>query len=381
MPQNTKDNLTVDIVVIGAGIAGASVAAALAGHGKTLLLEMEPQPGYHTTGRSAAMFVPSYGPAPIRALTRASRAFFEQTPKGFTQTPLLSPRQVLMVARKNQDDALDAAIAELSGDPNVARISGAETQQKQPLLRDGYANGAMFDSGGHEIDVAALHQGYLRQFKGLGGVLLTNSQVLELTKHGENWDIQTAKVQISAPIVVNAAGAWADEIAALAGIDKVDLVPKRRTVLMVENPLGSAADRTPITIDIDEQFFLKPDAGKLLISPADETPSPPCDAQPDEMDVAICVDRIQSAFEISVRRIESQWAGLRSFVADKAPVSGYSNHTKGFFWLAGQGGYGIQSAPALSQFSAAEILGNPVPQFILDEGLEPGTIAPSRLGA
>ncbi|MCB1367476.1 MAG: FAD-binding oxidoreductase [Rhodobacteraceae bacterium] len=376
----TKAVSDFDIAVIGGGMAGASVAAELAGQARVVLLEMEAQPGYHTTGRSAALFAPSYGPGPIRALTRASEAFFHAPPDGFCTNRLITPRGILMVARADQLAALDALIAEVSAKSPVSRLDQAGVMALNPLLREGYAAAGMFDANGQDIDVAALHQGYLRRLRGTGGEVRTKAEVTGLSRQGDFWRIATADSDIRARIVVNAAGAWADQIGQLAGAERIGLVPKRRTAMMVAAPDGQGIDTLPITVDIDEAFYLKPDAGRLLLSPADETPSPPCDAQPEEMDIAICVDRVETAFQLSVRRIENKWAGLRSFVADKSPVAGYSGQVDGFFWLAGQGGYGIQTAPALSRFAAAQILGAAVPQDILDQGLDPVALSPARLG-
>lgn len=368
-----------DVIVIGAGIAGASVAAELAASAKVLLVEMEAQPGYHTTGRSAAVFAPSYGPASIRALTRASQAFFETPPAGFVDAPLFSPRRILMIARSDQTDTLDGLIDQVSAETKVERLGAAALRDLQPLLRDGYAQEGMLDAAGQDIDVAGLHQGYLRLFRARGGEVLTNVAVEALHRHGADWQLTTPKGVLTAPLVVNAAGAWADQLGQLAGAEQIHLTPKRRTAMMIAEPQGFTARNGPITIDIDEGFYLKPDAGRLLISPADETPTTPQDAQPDEMDVAICADRIMTAFDLDIRRIETKWAGLRSFVPDKSPVAGFSETVPGFFWLAGQGGYGIQSAPALSQFAAASVLGKDVPAFITDQGFDPVAVQPARL--
>ena len=373
------DESRFDIVVIGAGMAGASAAAELAPHARVLLLEMESAPGYHTTGRSAAVFAETYGPPPIRALTRASAAFYENPPAGFAEHPLLSGRNILMIARGDQLEALDRLIEELSDSAALERLDAAGTRSRSPLLREGYAAGSMLDRNGRDIDVDGLHQGYLRAFRSAGGTVATNAEVTGLIWDGDGWQVACKSGTFAAPVVVNAAGAWADHVGALAGAAKIGLVPKRRTALTVAAPEGADPDSWPITIDVEEQFYLKPEVGKLLISPADETPSPPCDAQPDEYDIAVCVDRIETAFELSVRQIESKWAGLRSFVADKSPVCGYDTVVPGFFWLAGQGGYGIQSAPALSRTAAALVLERPVPQDIIDQGLDVADIAPQRL--
>lgn len=369
-----------DVAVIGAGIAGASAAAELSASTRVVLIEQETQPGYHTTGRSAAVYSPIYGPQPIRALTRASLGFFEAPPEGFADHALLSRIDAAFIARADQSEALDAMQAELADASTVQRINGSELCEKLPLLREGYAVGAMWDSGTSEIDVAALHQGYLRQFKARGGSLRTNEPVHDLKRTASGWEVITKHGAVYASVVINAAGAWADIIGQLAGAEKIGLVPKRRTALMIDPPTDIDVSTLPLIVDVDEQFYLKPDAGKLLISPANEDPEAPCDVQPDEMDIAICVDRIERAFDISVRRIENPWAGLRSFVADKCPVAGFSAKVEGFYWLAGQGGYGIQSAPALAKLAAAEVMRKPIPAHILAERLDPSTIRPDRMG-
>lgn len=292
----------------------------------------------------------------------------------------MSPIDAAFVARSDQQGSLDAMQKELADASTVRHVDATELRQRLPLLRDGYAVGAVWDNGTSEIDVAALHQGYLRRFKASGGMLLTNAPVTALTRTDQGWLIDTKQGQLTAGIVINAAGAWADEIGRMANAERIGLVPKRRTALMIDAPNGASLEGMPLVIDVDEQFYIKPDAGKLLISPANEDPEPPCDVQPDEMDIAICVDRIERAFDISVRRVDNAWAGLRSFVADKGPVAGFSGKAQGFYWLAGQGGYGIQSAPALAQLAAAEVMGMPIPAHILAERLDPATIRPNREG-
>jgi len=367
-----------DIVVIGAGIAGASVAAELAETQRVLLLEQEPQPGYHTTGRSAALFTVSYGPPIIRALTRASEAFYRAPPTGFTDANLLSPRGAMFIATADQRDEMAAAAQELKS--SITMIDADQARQIVPILRDTYVDGAFVDKGASDIDVHTLHQAYLRQLRARGGDLRIRAQVTGLSQSGTGWQVETAQATLSAPIVVNAAGAWADEIAVMAGLAPAGLVPKRRSALLVAAPDGMDITTWPLVVDVEEQFYLKPDAGKLLLSPADETPSAPCDAQPDEMDVAICVDRIQTAFDLAVRRIDHKWAGLRSFFADGCPVAGFDPNAPGFFWLAGQGGYGIQSAPALARTAAALITGKPIPGDIADQGVSARALSRDRAG-
>lgn len=375
----TERQNSADAIVIGAGIAGASVAAGLARSMTVVMTEMERQPGYHTTGRSAAVYAPSYGPEGVRALTRASRGFYDAVPDGFADAPLLTPREILMIARRDQLDALGALVASLSGETQVELLDPAALKDHQPLLRDGYAASGMLDRGGRDIDVAALHQGFLRLFKTRGGALMTNAPVQALTRENGGWTVRTKGGTLRAPLIVNAAGAWAEEVGQLAGAEIIGLVPKRRTAMVVAEPEGFTRHDAPITIDVQEQFYLKPDAGRLLISPADETPTGPCDAQPEEIDLAICADRIMTAFDLDIRRIENKWAGLRSFVPDKEPVIGFSKVVPGFFWMAGQGGYGIQSAPAAAELAAALIRGRDIPAHIADQGLVCDLVAPGRL--
>ncbi len=368
-----------DFLVIGAGMAGASVAAELAPHGSVLLLEAESQPGYHTTGRSAALFAPTYGPPAIRALTRASSGFYNAPPPGFAEHPLLQPRGALMMAREDQLDTLEALITEMSAEGDVIRMTPAQMRERVPILRDAYAAGGMLDDSSQDIDVHSLHQGYLGAMRRHGGRLQTDTGVTNLQYGNSKWSVECEKAAFTADIVINAAGAWAGRLGTMAGAIDIGLVPKRRTAVTVAAPEGRDIHDWPAVVDIDEQFYIKPDAGKLLLSPADETPSEPTDAQPEEIDIAICVDRVQSAFDLPVRRLESKWAGLRSFVADKNPVCGFDPGLSGFFWLAGQGGYGIQSAPALSRTAAALVRGQAVPEDVLGEGLDLASIAPGRL--
>jgi D-arginine dehydrogenase len=367
-----------DVIVIGAGIAGASVAAELAETKRVLLLEQETQPGYHTTGRSAALFTVSYGPPIIRALTRASESFFRAPPAEFTDTALLSPRGAMFIANADQRDALAAAADELKS--SVTPIDADQARQIVPMLREPYVDCAIIDKGASDIDVNTLHLSYLKALRARGGELRNRAQVTGLSQTASGWKIETTQGCVDAPVVVNAAGAWADQVAEMAGLEPAGLVPRRRTMLSVATPDGVDASKWPLVVDIDEKFYLKPDAGKLLISPADATASAPCDARPDEMDMAICIDRIQTAFDIEVRRIEHSWAGLRSFFPDGGPVVGYEPSRSGFFWLAGQGGYGIQSAPALARTAAALINEKPIPDDIADQGVSARALSRDRAG-
>lgn len=369
-----------DIAVVGAGIAGASVACELAAtSSRIVLVEREAQPGYHTTGRSAALFSTIYGPAAIRALTRASESFYRDPPSGFCAGPLLTPRGVLMVARTDQLALAEAMLREVSGRGAVRLLGAHQVKATAPLLRMGYAAGAVLEEEASDIDVHALHQGYLRAFRAAGGHIETGREVSGLSRDGEGWRLESRHGDIRADIVVNAAGAWADELARMAGAHMAGLVPKRRTVLVVPGLQGTDSSRWPMVVDIEERFYLKPDAGRFLISPADETPSPPCDAQPEEIDIAVCIDRIETAFDLKIERIENKWAGLRTFAPDSTPVVGFDPIVPGFFWLAGQGGYGIQSAPALARLAAALVRGRAMPSDIADEGVVEAALRPDRL--
>lgn len=367
-----------DVIVIGAGIAGASAAAEIARDARVILLEREDRPGYHTTGRSAALFSKTYGPPVIRALSRAAEAFFLGPPEGFAAHPILTPRGTLMTARADQAAALEAMAEEL-GDA-ARRIDAARARELLPILRpEGVAAGALWDDATQDIDVDALHQGYLRALRARGGEQVTRAEVTGLAHDGAGWRVETPSGELRAPVLVNAAGAWADAIGRLAGAAPIGLTPKRRTAMIVAAPAGTDPAGWRMAADVEETWYLKPEAGKLLISPADETPSPPCDAQPEDLDVAICVDRVQTSCALDIRRIERKWAGLRSFVADKSPVAGWDGARPGFLWLAGQGGYGIQTAPALARVAAALAAGRPIPPDIAAEGVTEAALSPARL--
>jgi len=370
---------TADLIVIGAGIAGAAAAAHLADGHRVVLLERESQPGYHSTGRSAALFTETYGNRAIRILTGASRAFYEAWADGFAEHPILTPRGALMFAMPGQEQALAAAWAELSpDDPRVRRLNAAEARELVPVLRSDLVIGAVYEPDSMDIDVHELHQSYLRRFRQRGGRLVTDAEAFSLTRAGGSWTATTAAGDFAAPIVINAAGAWADVVAALAGLPPIGLVPMRRTVLTITPPPGTDTSRWPMTLDIEERFYFKPDAGRLLVSPADETPMPPCDVQPDELDIAIAIDRLTRATTIEVTRVERKWAGLRSFVQDKTTVNGFDPLADGFFWLAGQGGYGIQTAEAMARCAVSLIDVSELPADIRAAGLDRAALSPAR---
>lgn len=371
---------TAAFLVVGGGIAGASAAAFLAPHGPTVLLERESQPGYHTTGRSAATYTETYGNRVVRGLTAASGRFLAEPPDGFADGPILTPRGVLLIARPDQTDRVDATIDDVRAiTPDIARLDGDETRRLAPLLRPGYAAAALHEPRASAIDVHALHHGFLRMLRRAGGRVVTDAEVTALHRDGETWTASTRAGTFCAPVVVNAAGAWADVVAGLAGARPLGLVPKRRTILTFDAPAGLPTRDLPAVIDIDERFYVMPEAGgRLLGSPADETPSPPCDAQPDELDVATAVDRIERAVDFPIRRIHSRWAGLRTFAPDKTLVAGWAADRPGFLWCAGQGGYGIQTAPAMGWAVAALATVGAWPTALAERGVTAADLAADR---
>lgn len=370
---------THDFIVVGAGMVGASVAYELAPAARVCLIEGETRPGLHSTGRSAALFAPSYGGREIRAITRASRAFFDRPPAGFGEHPLLQPRGFLCIARPDQRGRLDAMVAAIRASGGaLAPMDVQEAMARVPLLRGGHLAAAAFDAEAMDIDVHSLHQGFLRGARAAGAELVTAGPVTQARRRNGVWSVELQGVSVSAPVLINAAGAWADQIGKLCGARELGLQPLRRTAILVDAPEGVDIRHWPLVIDADEQFYFKPDAGKLLLSPADETPSPPCDAQPEELDVAIGVDRVEAALNLEVRRISHRWAGLRTFAPDRVPVLGFDAELPGFFWCAGQGGYGIQTAPAMARTAAALARQESLPADVAAEGLSARDLAPGR---
>ncbi len=372
--------LETDVIVIGSGIAGASVASHVAETRGVILVEQETRPGYHSTGRSAALFSEVYGNAVIRSLTRASREFFHRPPPDFAASPLPRPRGSLFVATESQLPSLERFAQLPDVEAATRRIEAAEARGLCPVLREGYAAAALLEPGSFDIDVHALHEGYLRQFRRRDGRMLYDSAVRALHHDGRRWIVTAGNETLAAAVLVNAAGAWADEVAALAGVRPIGLAPLRRTAMLVEAPPAVVVNAWPMVLDIDDQFYFKPDAGSLLLSPADETPAVAGDAQPDEWDIAVAVDRIQTATTLAIPSIRRRWAGLRTFAPDRTPVVGFSRDAPGFFWLAGQGGYGMQTSPALSRVAAALILERPLPDDLRRFGIS-GGISPARFEA
>ena len=371
---------TADCIVIGAGIAGAAAGFFLAPHLKVLLVEQETQPGFHSTSRSAALFMESYGTPQVRALTMASRAFFEQPPEGFTEHPVLGARGAMMVASHGQEAPLQAHWSVLRPiSPRGRLLDAAETCGLVPVLRREQVIGAVYEPEASDMDVHAIHQGFLRGIRRAGGALLADAPVTSLRREGGVWQVQAGAHALEAPLVVNAAGAWADAVGALAGARPIGLQPKRRSAFIFAPPEGVASAAWPLTAGIEEDWYFKPDAGMLLGSPANADPVPPHDVQPEELDIAIAIDRIERMTTLAIRRPTRVWAGLRSFVADGDLVGGADPELPGFHWSAAQGGYGIQTSPAMGQSVAALVRGEPIPAHVAGFGLTPAMLSPSRL--
>jgi D-arginine dehydrogenase len=348
-------NQDFDIAVIGAGMAGATAAAFLSADKRVALIEAEEVAGYHTTGRSAAIWIQNYGPPDVRELTRLSRSFYEIPPAGFTDIQLIRRRPVLLLATDAQMSDLENALAAGQG---MRRASVEEAHALVPALRPGYLGGAAMEDDAFDMDVAAIHQGFLRMLRSHRGTLGLRSRAGRIERRSGVWEIETASGDVfRAPIVVDAAGAWGDDVATIAGAAALGLQPCRRTAAIID-PSPFDVSNWPMICDINEGWYARPEARtRLMVSPADATPTHPHDVQPEEIDVAIGIDRMQQALDIPVRRIEHSWAGLRTFTPDGSLAFGWDPRVEGFFWCVGQGGYGIQTAPAAGRLVADLVLG------------------------
>jgi len=368
-----------DVAIVGAGIAGASAAYFLASKARVVVVEREDQPGYHSTGRSAALFSETYGNASVRSLTRASRAFYDAPPAGFAAQPLLTPRGVVFFGQKEHGPLLEAQAGELRATGGrVEWLKPDETLARVPALRREWAAVGLLEPDAEDIDVHALLSGFLRGARAAGATLVTDAALEAAAHDGRCWRLRTRAGEFRADILVDAAGAWADEVATLAGAAPLGIAPLRRTAIVFECPRYTPNAAWPAAVDATEDLYFRPEAGRFLASPADETPSPPCDAQPEELDVALLIDRLQAATTFDIARVTARWAGLRSFAADRSLVAGFDRARPGFFWLAGQGGYGIQTAPAMGALVAALVKGDPLPSPLRDAGVDTADLSPTR---
>ena len=360
-----------DILVIGGGIAGLSAAARLSPHAKVIVLEAEEQIGFHSSGRSATMLHYALGDRLIRELTLASRPFFDDPPEHFDAIGYRMP--VLVHARDDERDALDALYADIAPFAKLERLDAAGVHALCPLLRDDARHG-IADLDGLRLDPHALLQGNLRQLRSRGGELRTGMRIERIERGVSSWTATSESGErFAAPLLVNAAGAWADRVAALAGLAPLGLEPKRRTIITFDAPAGASLDGLPFTKTVGDKLYFAPESGRLFASPMDEVPSDPCDAQPDEYEVALAASRMGERTIVEVRRIHSKWAGLRSFTPDRHPAVGFWPDCDGFFWLAGQGGAGLQTSPAIAEMVESLIAGTPWPVGDVDAAeLSPG---------
>jgi len=369
--------IDADALVIGGGIAGASIAYFMAPHAKVIVLEREAHVGVHSTGRSAALYSPSYGSAQVRALTRASRPFFDAPPPGFVQHPVLTPRGAMVIGSEAQAGAVEALYASLRPHSAEARLlHGAALLARVPVLRPAFAHIGLDEPDAADIDVNELHQGFLRGMKARGGALRCDAAIAAIEYSQGHWLIDAGDQSFRAPLLINAAGAWVDEVAALARVAPIGIEPRRRSAFLFAPPTGLDVARWPLVIDIAESFYFKPDAGLLLGSCANADPVPPHDVQPEEIDIALGIHRIEEATSLRIRRPTRTWAGLRSFVADGDLVGGFAPDAEGFFWVAAQGGYGIQTSAAMGEACANLALGRPLPPALQDVGLTAALLAP-----
>jgi D-arginine dehydrogenase len=371
--------LSPDFVVIGAGMAGASAAYELSAYGEVLLLEREGIAGYHTTGRSAALYTEAWERGVWRALTLASRQFLESPPDGFVEHPVLSPLPVLVIGRSDQSHLVKSLHEDAARHVALALIDDTEARKWCPLLRPGYVEIALLETDSRTIDVDALHQGFLRGVRRRGGTVMLSHGVDRIERRHSEWTVVAGSVEARTAVVVNAAGAWCDQVGAMAGVPPIGLVPKRRTAFTFAPPDGTDLAAMAFVIDVDEQFYIKPEAGQLMGSLAEATPMEPHDVRPEEIDVALAIERIQAATVMEIRHVRRTWAGLRSFAPDGVPVVGEDPSAPGFFWLAGQGGAGIMTSPALSQTIAGLITTGTVPSHLADHGVDGRSLSVMRL--
>jgi D-arginine dehydrogenase len=371
-----------DFIIIGGGIAGASTGYWLSRHGRVIVLERESHPAYHSTGRSAALYTAAYGTAQVRALTLASRDFFDAPPEGFCEHPLLTPRGEMTVDFTGDPDELNRQyLSAKASVPEMQLLSADEACARLPILRRDKVHGALYDPSASDIDTDALHQGYLRGIRRNQGQVHTDCEVQGLQRDADGqWHVSTQGAHFSAPILINAAGAWADQVGVLAGARPLGLQPKRRAAFIFPGPEGLDIHHWPMLVSLDESFYMKPDAGMFLGSPANADPVEPHDVQPEELDIALGIYQIEEATTLTIRRPTRTWAGLRSFVSDGDLLSGFDPLVPGLFWVAAQGGYGIQTSPAMGQASAALVRGEALPEALTRFGLNAAMLSPARLG-
>lgn len=365
-----------DFLILGGGIAGLSAAARLASHGRAIVLEAEGALGYHSSGRSVSFSHYGIGNQAVRGLTAHSRHFFEAPPEGFSDVPIARTFASLYFAEEGALPALASLAGAMAGFTDAIRPVGADEMAALcPALNTGpgAAVRGLIDPTGFKLDADALLQGYARRIRAAGSEIRTGHRVAAIERRGADWIVDGA---IAAPVLVNAAGAWADGVAALAGVRPLGLAPMRRTIVAVDPPPGVDISGWPFAHSVAGDFYMLPEAGRILASPVDEVPDRPGDAQPEDYDLALAADRLEHYTSVRVARIAHRWAGLRTFTADRTPTAGFAPDAPGFFWLAGQGGYGLQTAPAMAEIVEALITASPWPEGL---AAAPAQIRPERL--
>jgi len=369
-----------DVAVVGGGIAGTSVAFFLSESCSVVVLEREQTLGFHSTGRSAAVFTECYGKPVVRRLAIASRSFLDRPPEGFSDVALLSQRGIAFVATDEQADRLDASVAQQQAlVSTVHGLTAAEAVDLCPVLDLDVVAGAVLEPGAMDLDVHALHSGYQRGVRRRGGEIRVGFGLDAARRVGDEWLIRSGEEEVRAGVLVDAAGAWCDEVAAASGVTPIGLVPKRRTAFTFAPPADSFSRSWPMVVDLDEQYYFKPEGPNVLGSPADTFPMEPHDVRHREEDVALGIERIQSVTTMSIRSVQSAWAGLRSFVRDDQPVNGWDEEVAGFYWLAGLGGFGIKTSPAMGSYAATMILDGTPSEDHSSTHLDPVSLGVGRL--
>lgn len=353
-----------DILVIGGGVAGLSVASVLASQAKVTVLEAEDQVGFHSSGRSATLLHYALGDPLIRKLTIASRPFFEEPPAEFADAALASTMPVLVHAREDEFADLERLAEDIAPFARLDRLDAQGLHEECPLLRTGSGHSVMglIDRTGLKLDAHALLQGHVRRLQRSGGRLDTGARISRISAERGGWSVRTERGDVySAPIIINAAGAWANNVARLAGVKPIGLTPMRRTIIVFDAPAGTSIDALPFTKTVGDELYFGREGGRIFASPMDEIPTDPCDAQPEEYEMALAAHRVEERTTIEVQRIHSRWAGLRTFAADRHPIVGFAADADGFFWLAGQGGAGLQTSPAIASIAEALLAHAPWP--------------------
>lgn len=366
-----------DFIVIGGGIAGASAAAYLAPHGAVLLLEQERSLAYHTTGRSAATFITNYGSPGARALARASKDFLENPPEASVDADLLSPRGVIWTARPDQTDDIEAVAnaGRASGsDPDV--LDPDQIMEIMPLMNRANLGGGIHEPTARDVDVAGLHQAFVRILRKQGGEIATQSPVSAISRSDGEWIVTTSTGIRRARYLVNASGAWGDVVAVMADVEPIGLQPMRRTAFMV--PGSDEYAKLPMIVGIGNDYYFRPDGSQFLCSLSEEEPSEPTDPRPRMEDVALAIDRINEVTTLGIRTVNSQWTGLRTFAPDREFVVGEEPKAPGFFWVVGQGGSGIMTSPGAGALVASQVLGNALPMSLVEAGVDPEIVSPTR---